>query len=93
MAGLHVCGAVQVTAGVAVSVQLGVVPQLRVPASHLFAGVQAVPATQAVQVPARQAPFATVLHAFPSATETPVSTQLGGVGGTVVGSPQLSDPR
>jgi hypothetical protein len=67
--------------------------QVSVPASHAFDGVQAAPATQAVQVPATQTPLATVLHAVASATGTPVSTQLGGTGGIAVGSPQLRLPR
>lgn len=84
-----------VTAGIAVSVQADVEggvavgsAQLRVPESHRFEGVHAVPETQAVHVPARQAPPLTVVQAWPSATGTPVSTQAGGV----VASPQLSVP-
>jgi hypothetical protein len=93
VAGLQVCPVGQVTAAVPVSVQLVGLPQLSVPASHAFDdGVQALPATHVVQVPATQAPPVTVLQVVPSATGTPVSTQLGGVGGIAVGSPQLSDP-
>ena len=95
---LQVCPVGHVTA-VPLSVQVGGTagvavgsPQVSVPTSQTFAGVHDAPATQVVQAPARQTPFVAALHAVPSDTATPVSTQPGGVAGTVVESPQLIDP-